>query len=89
MTEESQAVESPDGGERAEERQPGVTGGESQLRLEGRLARLEAQVRAHSERLAEWEQSVRAKKQHGLVLRLVLLGLALAGFFYLKMRGAA
>jgi hypothetical protein len=68
---------------------PAAPSEEELQRLEGRLARLEAQVRAHSDRLAEWDQGARTKKQQGLMLRLALLVLALGAFFFLKMRAGA
>ena len=82
MTEESKATQATAEGDR----HPDPTGIEL---LEGRLARLEAQVRANSERLAELDQGARAKKQQALMLRVLILVLALGAFFYLRMRGLA
>lgn len=58
-------------------------------RLEGRLARLEAQVQTQADRLLELDQGARSKKRHGLAIRLVLLLAALAAFVFLKVRAGA
>ncbi len=54
--------------------------------LEARLARLEAQIHAQGERLAELADAVRSRKQQALMTRLVILVLALAAFFFLRSR---
>ena len=55
--------------------------------LEIRLARLESQVFAHSERIAEFDAAARARQRRALWIRLILLGLALVAFFAIKMWG--
>lgn len=52
-----------------------------------RLSRLEAQVLAHAERLAEFDAAARSRQRRALWIRLVLLGLALVAFFAIKQWG--
>lgn len=56
--------------------------------LESRVARLETEVRALSDRIAEIQMGERNRKQRALWIRLVLLALLLGGFFFLRARGA-
>lgn len=62
--------------------------GQLARQLESRVARLEAEVRALSDRLGEIQMSERNRKQRALWIRLVLLALLLGGFFFLRARGA-
>lgn len=55
--------------------------------LDVRLARLEAQVRAHAEALIELQESARVRRQRGLWIRLTLLALALLAFFAIRAFG--
>jgi predicted nucleic acid-binding Zn ribbon protein len=57
------------------------------LELERRLAALEAQLRAHSERIGDLVEAERRRKQQALWLRVGLLLAALAAFFWLRARG--
>ncbi len=57
--------------------------------FEARLARLEAQVKANSERLSEMTGNSRVRRQYALWTRLVILLLALGVFFYLRMRAGS
>lgn len=86
QTNDREASEASDESERAPGARPEDA---SRRQLEGRLARLEAQVRAHGERLAELDQGARARKQLGLIIRLVLLALALGAFFFIKLGAGA
>jgi hypothetical protein len=52
-----------------------------------RLSRLEAQVLAHAERLAEFDAAARGRQRRALWIRLVLLALALVAFFVIKQWG--
>jgi len=58
-----------------------------ELALEARVARLEAQVYAQGERIAEFDEAARARKRWALWIRIVILALALTAFFALRAWG--
>lgn len=57
-------------------------------RLETRLARLEAQVRALQEHQADLGKGERSRRQSALLFRLVLLAVLLGLFFLVQFRGS-
>lgn len=56
------------------------------VRLEARLGRLEGQVRALQDRVAEMTAGDRTRKQRALLFRLALLAVLLALFFIVQMQ---
>jgi hypothetical protein len=56
------------------------------LRLETRLARAEAQVRALQEGMAELHLAARASKQRALYLRIGILLALIGAFFFIRAR---
>ena len=71
----------------AESSQPEQTSTDTRVvRLEARLGRLESQVRALQDRIAEMTAGDRTRKQRALLFRLALLAVLLALFFIVQMQ---